>query len=57
MEDQIGEIQPLRGRINDLVSLLALPAMWSGLEPPEVVGILLDVLLSVLRTWTLPMDG
>ena len=48
MEDQIEEIQRLRGCINDLVSLLALPAMWSGREPPEVVGILLDVLLSVL---------
>jgi hypothetical protein len=49
MEDWIEEIQRLEGRINDLVSLLALPAMWSGLEPPEVVGILLDVLLGVLR--------
>jgi Sigma-54 interaction domain len=49
MEDQIEEIQRLRGCINDLVSLLGLPAMWSGREPPEVVGILLDVLLSVLR--------
>src|SRR5918999_4485209 len=49
MEDQIEEIQGLRGCINDLVSLLALPAMWSGREPPEMVGILLDVLLSVLH--------
>jgi formate hydrogenlyase transcriptional activator len=49
MHDRIEEIQRLRGCINDLVSLLALPALWSGREPPEVVGILLGVLLSVLR--------
>jgi formate hydrogenlyase transcriptional activator len=49
MHDRIEEIQRLRGCINDLVSLMALPAMWSGHEPPEVVGILLGVLLSVLR--------
>ncbi len=49
MEDRIEEIRRLRGCINDLVSLLALPALWSGREPPEVLGILLDVLSSVLR--------
>jgi len=49
MEDRIEEIRRLRGCINDLVSLLALPAKWCGCEPPEVIGILLDVLSSVLR--------
>jgi formate hydrogenlyase transcriptional activator len=49
MHDRSEEIQRLRDCINDLVSLMALPALWSGREPPEVVGILLDVLLSVLR--------
>jgi formate hydrogenlyase transcriptional activator len=49
MEDRIEDIRRLQGCINDLVSLLALPAMWSGREPPQVVGTLLDVLLRLLR--------
>jgi PAS domain S-box-containing protein len=49
MEDQAEEIRRLRGFINDLISLLTLPAMWRGREPSQVVGILLDVLLSLLR--------
>jgi formate hydrogenlyase transcriptional activator len=49
MEDRIDEIRRLQRCINDLVSLLALPALWGGREPSQVVGILLDVLLSILR--------
>ena len=49
MEDRIEDIRRFQGCINDLVSLLALPAMWSGREPPQVIGTLLDVLLSMLR--------
>ncbi|MGR9085667.1 MAG: hypothetical protein ACU841_01160, partial [Gammaproteobacteria bacterium] len=41
-------IRSLEGCINDLISLLALPAMWSGCEPPQVLGILLDVLMRML---------
>jgi formate hydrogenlyase transcriptional activator len=48
MEDQIKEIRRLQGCINDLISLLALPALWSGCDPPQVVGTLLDVLLGIL---------
>ena len=49
MEDRSEEIRRLQGCINDLVSLLALPAMWRGRGPPQVVDTLLDVLLSMLR--------
>ena len=35
--------------INDLVSLLTLPALWTGRGPPEVLGILLDALLRMLH--------
>jgi len=38
-----------QGYINDLISVVALPAMCSGCELPEVVGTLLDVLLRILR--------
>src|ERR1041385_154422 len=46
------EVQHLRRGINDLVSLLALPAIWSGSEPSEpsqIVGTLLDAVLAMLR--------
>jgi len=43
------EIKRLQRCINDLVSLLALPAVWSGSEPPQIVDILLDALLRMLR--------
>jgi formate hydrogenlyase transcriptional activator len=38
----------LQGCINDLVSLLALPAMWTGSDASQVLGMLLDVLLRML---------
>jgi signal transduction histidine kinase/CheY-like chemotaxis protein len=49
MEDKIEEIRRLQNCISNMVSLLALPAMWSGREPPDIVATLLDVLLSMLR--------
>jgi transcriptional regulator with GAF, ATPase, and Fis domain len=49
MPDRIEDIRRLQRCLNDLVSLLALPAMWSGHEPPHVIGILLDVLLRMLH--------
>lgn len=49
MERQSEEIRLLQGCINDLVSLLALPAIWRGREPPQVVDTLLNALLSMLR--------
>ena len=49
MEDQIEEIRRLQGCINDLISVLALPALWSGREPSYMVRTLLDGLIGMLR--------
>jgi PAS domain S-box-containing protein len=43
------ENKRLQRCINDLVSLFALPALWSGGDPPQIVRTLLDVLLGMLR--------
>ena len=43
------EIKRLKACINDLISVLALPAIWSGQEPSQIVKTLLDVLLGMLR--------
>jgi PAS domain S-box-containing protein len=43
------EIRRLQSCINDLVSILALPAIWSGSEPSQIVHILLDALLGMLH--------
>src|SRR5216683_3178124 len=42
-------IKRLQSCINDLVSVLALPAIWSGSESSHILGTLLDVLLTMLR--------
>jgi len=42
------EISRLQLCINDLVSLLALPAVWSGSEPSRILEILLDSLRPML---------
>jgi hypothetical protein len=48
--DQTGaEIKRLKTCINDLISVLALPAIWSGHEPRQILSTLLDVLLGMLR--------
>ena len=39
----------LKACINDLTSLLALPAIWTGGEPRQIIIALLDVLIGVLR--------
>jgi len=44
VEDSAQEIKRLQRCINDLVSLLALPAIWSS-EPSEMVALLLEALL------------
>jgi PAS domain S-box-containing protein len=49
MEETTDEIQRLQACINDLISVLAIPAVWSGREPAQIAGTLLDVLLRVLR--------
>jgi signal transduction histidine kinase len=49
MENRDDEVRRLRGCMSNLVSLLALPAMWSGYHPPAVADTLLDALVSMLR--------
>src|SRR6266404_6345447 len=48
LEHPAGEIKRLQRSINDLVSLLALPAMWTGSKPSDIVHTLLDSLLRML---------
>jgi len=48
LEHPADEIKRLQRCINDLVSLLALPAMWSGSRPCDIVPTLLDSLLRML---------
>jgi signal transduction histidine kinase len=48
-EDAAQEVKQLHRCINDLVSLLALPAVWSGNEPSQIVQILLDALVRMLH--------
>ena len=49
MEDPADEIRRLQRCINDLVSILALPAIWSGGDSAQIVDTLLDALLGMLR--------
>ena len=48
VKDPEYEIKRLQRCVNDLVSLLALPAVWSGRQPSQIVQILLDALLKML---------
>jgi len=47
-ESPTEEIRHLRRCISDLASVLALPAIWTGGGPSQVVGNLLDALMSML---------
>src|SRR5258708_25869406 len=47
-EDTSGEIKYLKRCLNDLVSVLALPAMWSGSQSSQIVNTLIDALLGML---------
>jgi len=47
--DLAEEIKYLQRCANDLVSVLALPAMWSGGEPSHIIHTLLDALLGMLQ--------
>src|SRR5216684_5801059 len=49
MEQTADEIRHLQGWINDLLSALALPAMWSDHESAQLVTTLLDGLVGMLR--------
>jgi len=49
VEDPAKEVKRLQRCISDLISLLALPAVWSGNEPSQIVQVLLDALLRMLN--------
>src|SRR3989454_2237674 len=49
MEQTADEINRLQGCINDLISVLAIPALWRGQESAQIVSTLLDVLVGMLR--------
>ena len=49
LENPAEEFKRLRRCINDLVSVLALPATWSGCEPSQIVRTVLDVLLGMVN--------
>jgi len=48
-ENASGEIKRLQRCINDLVSLLALPAIWSGGDPSQILHTLIEALMRMLR--------
>src|SRR5258708_25179428 len=49
MEQTAAEIKRLKACINDLLSVLTLPAIWSGHAPSQMASTLLDGLLGILR--------
>src|SRR6266446_4625580 len=49
MEETADVIRRLQGCINDLISVLAIPALWRGQESAQIVSTLLDVLVGMLR--------
>ncbi|HYR77596.1 MAG TPA: PAS domain S-box protein [Pyrinomonadaceae bacterium] len=49
MENSLQEIKLLQSCINDLLSVLTLPAIWTGGDSSQVIITLLDALVSMLR--------
>jgi len=47
--EQATDIRLLQACINDLVSVMALPAMWTGQDWRQIVGTLLDAVVGMLR--------
>src|SRR5436190_1994265 len=48
MEQAGNEIKRLKACLNDLISVQALPAIWSGGQPSQIVSALLDMLPEML---------
>src|SRR6266478_2962174 len=48
MEQAANEIKRLKACINNLISVQALPAIWSGGKPSQIVSALLDMLPEML---------
>src|SRR6266850_6723306 len=46
--DGADEIKRLQSCLNDLISVMALPALWTGCDPNQIVKTLLDGLVSML---------
>jgi hypothetical protein len=53
VDDEVGR---LKACINDLTGLLALPAIFTGREPNQIIAALLDVLMGILRLDTVYAD-
>lgn len=49
VDETVDEAKQLRTCINDLVGIVALPAIWSGRAPTEIVCTLLDTLQDILH--------
>ena len=49
MTEKIDEVRNLQACLNNLISLLALPAMWTGGDREQIATVLLDVLLDMLQ--------
>jgi PAS domain S-box-containing protein len=48
IEQAVNEIKRLKDCINNLITVQALPAIWSGGQPSQIVSALLDMLLEML---------
>jgi len=48
LEQPVNEIKRLKACINNLISVQALPAIWSGGQPSQIVSALLDMLPTML---------
>ena len=46
-ESPAEEVTRLRDSLNDLRGIMALPAVWTGGEPPRIVSTSLDALLGI----------
>jgi len=49
MQNPADEVKRLQSCINDLISVLALAAIWTGSDSNQMLGTLLDSLLAILR--------
>ena len=47
LESPADEVARLRDSLNDLRGIMALPALWTGSEPPRIVSASLDALLGI----------
>ena len=48
-EAPLEEVARLRRCLNDLVSVMALPALWADKEPQQIASMLADALLGMLN--------